>query len=257
MQADKKRSRKNFITFIVIDDIQCPIIGNLIKKKYPDANIEKSCNLEEIRQKISDSNPDSIIILLNAHAKFKQNDFRYTMQGIWFLKEKLRAEWQMPYPVIIYSPLDYKKLLNFISLFKKQQGHYFICVTELSEKLYKIIHKIKPAKQNFMQKIAFQYELRLGFCHSYWNSLLRNLKSCNKDIALRRLREARNYIESLERKYPQQTKEHVPLIRRIKKLLEEIELSMCLNPSLPEIQKKEKIKYFEETLRNIMLKAES
>ena len=119
--------------FLIIDDLNPKPIINLLTEAYPTAQITRLRGKEGVRQSLQDRAPEETVILLNAHIRFNNIDYRSNFLGMRFLRQELRTRWRRREAVVVYSPLDPDVFLNIPinQILSTSRGHYYYQIIQI------------------------------------------------------------------------------------------------------------------------------
>jgi hypothetical protein len=99
---------------LVIDDLNPKPVINLLTEAHPTATITRLRRKDEVRQYLQARAPEDTVILLNAHIRFSDSDYRSNFLGMRFLRQELRSRWRRREAVLVdwylFEPnLPYRK----------------------------------------------------------------------------------------------------------------------------------------------------
>jgi hypothetical protein len=100
---------------IVLDDLDTEQIVKETVGKSPFAHVsvQRLAHIDTVEQQLNyNAQPESLLLIINAHLKDKSSDFRYQRRGVKFVCNQLRAEWERLEPVIVYAPLSDEEFLS-------------------------------------------------------------------------------------------------------------------------------------------------
>ena len=120
---------------LIIDDLNPKPVISLLTEAYPTAQVTRLRGKEEVRQDLQDCAPEHTVLLLNAHIRFNDSDYRSNFLGMRFLRQEFRARWRRREAVVVYSSLDPEVFLNIPlnQILSTSRGHYYYQIIRLRE----------------------------------------------------------------------------------------------------------------------------
>jgi len=180
--------REDLKKVLIIDDIAIEQIFRVLLNEagYSDVQITRLCDLHEVKEYLDNSRlPKELVILVNAHVKFKTLDYRYEMKGEKFVRHYLRTMWRRKEPVIMYSPLAKDEIYSipYCRLFKDySQHHAYVNVCDAFHSLPELIRQVKVIPEGNLDTIVEDYGTLPSLIRLFKHDLTNILGTCDDKI---------------------------------------------------------------------------